>query len=161
MKYLDLKINLVCDAFSLRLVYMPPLTTTTYWKKGRKKEREKERKIGSTFQLSVLSVYPIHKTMFRQVVHHISVVEALRQLHHEGALVLYRGSLPPLLVQLTIPTRLTRLGEIVPVARLLNLGSFGRNWLTPGVDVMITIFCDFRQFSAKKLAIFLKNQCYD
>jgi hypothetical protein len=31
----------------------------------------------------------------------------------------------------------------------------------PGVDVMITIFCDFRQFSAKKLAFFLKNQCYD
>jgi hypothetical protein len=24
----------------------------------------------------------------------------------------------------------------------------------PGVDVMITIFCDFRQFSAKKLAFF-------
>jgi hypothetical protein len=31
----------------------------------------------------------------------------------------------------------------------------------PGVDVMITIFCDFRQFSAKKLAFFVKNQCYD
>jgi hypothetical protein len=30
-----------------------------------------------------------------------------------------------------------------------------------GVDIMITIFCDFRQFSAKKLALFLKNQCYD
>jgi hypothetical protein len=25
----------------------------------------------------------------------------------------------------------------------------------PGVDVMITIFCDFSQFSAKKLAFFL------
>jgi hypothetical protein len=27
---------------------------------------------------------------------------------------------------------------------------------TSGVDVMITIFCDFRQFSAKKLAFFSK-----
>jgi hypothetical protein len=31
----------------------------------------------------------------------------------------------------------------------------------PGVDVMITIFCDFWQFSAKKIGVFLKNQCYD
>jgi hypothetical protein len=29
--------------------------------------------------------------------------------------------------------------------------------LDPGVDVMITIFCDFCQFSAKKLAFFSKN----
>jgi hypothetical protein len=27
--------------------------------------------------------------------------------------------------------------------------------LPPGVDVMIAIFCDFRQFSAKKVAFFL------
>jgi hypothetical protein len=27
----------------------------------------------------------------------------------------------------------------------------------PGVDVMITIFCDFSQFSAKKLAFFLNT----
>jgi hypothetical protein len=27
----------------------------------------------------------------------------------------------------------------------------------PGVDVMITIFCDFRQFSAKKIGAFLKK----
>jgi hypothetical protein len=26
-----------------------------------------------------------------------------------------------------------------------------------GIDVMITIFCDFRQFSAKKLAFFSKT----
>jgi hypothetical protein len=31
----------------------------------------------------------------------------------------------------------------------------------PGVDVMITIFCDFRQFFRKKIGVFLKNQCYD
>jgi hypothetical protein len=30
-----------------------------------------------------------------------------------------------------------------------------------GVDVMITIFCDFWQFSAKQIGVFLKNQCYD
>jgi hypothetical protein len=27
----------------------------------------------------------------------------------------------------------------------------------PGVDVMITIFCDFRLFSAKKMAFFSKT----
>jgi hypothetical protein len=31
----------------------------------------------------------------------------------------------------------------------------------PGVDVMVAIFCDFWQFSAKKIGVFLKNQCYD
>jgi hypothetical protein len=29
------------------------------------------------------------------------------------------------------------------------------------VDAMITIFCDFCQYSAEKLYFFLKNQCYD
>jgi hypothetical protein len=29
--------------------------------------------------------------------------------------------------------------------------------LGPGVDVMITIFCDFRQFLAKKLVFFSKT----
>jgi hypothetical protein len=29
--------------------------------------------------------------------------------------------------------------------------------LHPGVDVMITIFCDFSQFSAKKLAFFINT----
>lgn len=48
-------------------------------------------------QFNVFATYPIHKTMFRQVVHHISVVEALRQLSREGSLVLYRGVLPPLI----------------------------------------------------------------
>jgi hypothetical protein len=32
---------------------------------------------------------------------------------------------------------------------------------TSVVDVMITIFCDSIQFSAKKLAFFLKNERYD
>jgi hypothetical protein len=30
-----------------------------------------------------------------------------------------------------------------------------------GADVMITIFCYFSQFSAKKIGVFLKNQCHD
>jgi hypothetical protein len=33
----------------------------------------------------------------------------------------------------------------------------GHEWNVPGVDVMITIFCDFLQFSAKKLAFFSKT----
>jgi hypothetical protein len=32
---------------------------------------------------------------------------------------------------------------------------------TSGVDVMIIMICDFHQFSAKKIGVFLKNQCYD
>jgi hypothetical protein len=31
----------------------------------------------------------------------------------------------------------------------------------PGVDVVITSFCDFRQFSAGKNGVFLNNQWYD
>jgi hypothetical protein len=30
----------------------------------------------------------------------------------------------------------------------------------PGVDVMITNFCDFCQFSEKNIGVFLKYQCY-
>jgi hypothetical protein len=33
--------------------------------------------------------------------------------------------------------------------------------IPPVVDVMITIFCKFRQFSAKKIGVSIKNQCYD
>jgi hypothetical protein len=38
-----------------------------------------------------------------------------------------------------------------------HLATLGRT----GVDVIITIFCDFCQFLAKKLAFFSKNQCCD
>jgi hypothetical protein len=31
----------------------------------------------------------------------------------------------------------------------------------PGVDVMIKIFCNFGNFSAQKIGVFLENQCYD
>jgi hypothetical protein len=34
-------------------------------------------------------------------------------------------------------------------------------WTLPGVDAMITIFCDFCQFLEKKIGLFLKIQCYD
>jgi hypothetical protein len=38
--------------------------------------------------------------------------------------------------------------------------TFGWKTRRPGVDAMITIFFDFRQFSPKKMAFFLTNQCY-
>jgi hypothetical protein len=31
---------------------------------------------------------------------------------------------------------------------------FGNHWLSPGADVMITIFCDFANFRRKKLVFF-------
>jgi hypothetical protein len=37
----------------------------------------------------------------------------------------------------------------------------GKSGSNPGVDVMITIFCDFSQFSAKKIGVFLKYQYCD
>jgi hypothetical protein len=44
----------------------------------------------------------------------------------------------------------------------LHFGQFFTNSSGhPGVDVMITIFGDFCLFSAKKIGVFLKNQCYD
>lgn len=46
--------------------------------------------------INILVTYPIHKTTFRQVVHHISVPEALKQLKQEGPLILYRGVFSPL-----------------------------------------------------------------
>jgi hypothetical protein len=33
--------------------------------------------------------------------------------------------------------------------------------LHQGVDVIITIFSDFRQFLGEKIGVFLKKQCYD
>jgi len=51
--------------------------------------------------VNICITFPIHKTMFRQIVHGFSVPDALRQLRHEGALQLYRGILPPLLAKST------------------------------------------------------------
>jgi hypothetical protein len=57
---------------------------------------------------------------------------------------------------------------IIIFIRILNLSGYllivlllGQLTTKPGVDVMIIIFCDFRQFSAKKIGGFLKNQCSD
>jgi hypothetical protein len=37
-----------------------------------------------------------------------------------------------------------------------------KNWpFFSKTNILITIFCDFRQSSAKKIGIHLKNQCYD
>jgi hypothetical protein len=40
-------------------------------------------------------------------------------------------------------------GAVVVISEVVGLG--------PGVDVMMTIFCDFPQFSAKKLAFFFNT----
>jgi hypothetical protein len=40
------------------------------------------------------------------------------------------------------------------VVALKNNHPMGRKFAQSGVDVMITILCDFQQFSAKKLAFF-------
>jgi hypothetical protein len=42
------------------------------------------------------------------------------------------------------------------LGRIANIGE-GRKEFSSGVDVMITIFRDFRTFSAKKLAVFSKT----
>jgi hypothetical protein len=42
-----------------------------------------------------------------------------------------------------------------------HLASLRFGTLKPGVDVTITIFCDFRQFLAKKIGVSLKNQWFD
>jgi hypothetical protein len=39
----------------------------------------------------------------------------------------------------------------------INSPRLFRKFALSGADVMITIFCDFRQFSAKKLAFFSKT----
>jgi hypothetical protein len=39
-----------------------------------------------------------------------------------------------------------------------NNNIFHRSFQRPGTDVIITIFCDFHQFSAKKLAFFLQKR---
>jgi hypothetical protein len=33
-------------------------------------------------------------------------------------------------------------------------------WFLPGANVIVTIFGDFRQFSAGKMTIFLEKQCH-
>jgi hypothetical protein len=61
--------------------------------------------------LNIAVTFPLHKTMFRQMVHGISVTPALKQLHREGLIRLYRGALPPFCQQ--------------AVARSLMFGKYG------------------------------------
>ena len=51
---------------------------------------------GAAAFANIAITFPLNKTMFRQMVHGISVTEAVKQLYHEGAVKLYRGALPPL-----------------------------------------------------------------
>jgi len=52
--------------------------------------------------VNITVTFPIHKTMFRQMVHGFSMFDALRQLRMEGGMKnLYRGILPPLLSKST------------------------------------------------------------
>ena len=51
---------------------------------------------GAAAIVNIAITFPINKTMFRQMVHAIPVREAVKQLYQEGALLLYRGALPPL-----------------------------------------------------------------
>ena len=51
---------------------------------------------GAAAVVNIAITFPLNKTMFRQMVHGISVTDAVKQLYHEGAVKLYRGALPPL-----------------------------------------------------------------
>ena len=51
---------------------------------------------GAAAVANITITFPLNKTMFRQMVHAISVIDAWKQLYHEGAFRLYRGALPPL-----------------------------------------------------------------
>jgi hypothetical protein len=42
-----------------------------------------------------------------------------------------------------------------------NFSFFSSVEQSSGVDVMVTVFSDFCQFSAKKIGVSLRNQCYD
>jgi hypothetical protein len=44
--------------------------------------------------------------------------------------------------------------------RHIGLKNVAEGRTAPGVDVMITIFCDFPNFR-EKIGVFLKYQCYD
>ena len=47
--------------------------------------------------INITATFPVNKVMFRQQLHGISVKSAIRQLHKEGLLNLYRGLMPPLM----------------------------------------------------------------
>ena len=47
--------------------------------------------------INIFVTFPVNKTVFRQVVHGISMTDALHQLKKEGYFYIYRGVMPPLL----------------------------------------------------------------
>ena len=51
--------------------------------------------------VNIFVTFPINKTMFRQQVHGVSTINAIKMLKEEGAIYLYRGILPPLLQKST------------------------------------------------------------
>jgi hypothetical protein len=51
------------------------------------------------------------------------------------------------------------LHEVPAVPGISEVGA--RTTRNPGVDVMITFFCDFSPIFGEKIGVFLKNQCYD
>lgn len=50
---------------------------------------------GAAF-INITVTYPIYKTIFRQMLHGISIAPAFQQIRSEGWFFLYRGILPPL-----------------------------------------------------------------
>ncbi|EEB12251.1 mitochondrial carrier protein, putative [Pediculus humanus corporis] len=50
---------------------------------------------GSAF-INICVTYPINKVTFRQMLHNLSPINAIKQISNEGIYVLYRGILPPL-----------------------------------------------------------------
>ncbi|XP_061138132.1 solute carrier family 25 member 53-like [Syngnathus typhle] len=76
---------------------------------------------GTSSLLSTLIVFPVYKTVFRQQIHNIQVHRAVKQLHKEGFVKLYRGVTPPLLMRTLSGTLLFGLQDTF--LRLLSLPS--------------------------------------
>ncbi|XP_057706690.1 solute carrier family 25 member 53-like [Corythoichthys intestinalis] len=77
---------------------------------------------GTSSLFSTLIVFPVYKTVFRQQIHNIQVHRAVKQLHKEGLVKLYRGVTPPLLMRTLSGTLLFGLQDTF--LRLLNQPSF-------------------------------------
>lgn len=93
---------------------------------------------GTSSLLSTLAVFPVYKTVFRQQLHNNSIRQAVAQLKKEGALKLYRGVKPPLLMRTLNGTLLFGLqdtllrqlsasssAKVVPLEALPAVAGFG------------------------------------
>ena len=74
--------------------------------------------------INIASTFPLNKLIFRQQIYGIDASTALRQLHQEGAVLLYRGILPPL-VQKT--STLTIMFGMYDQFNRLLIGQCGRS----------------------------------